>query len=155
VKEPKTRAGRRKIVLSEEGAAALRAQRAWQECHRIQSRLVFSSKTGKHAALSRLLDNWKATIRKAGLPESLRVHDLRHTCATLLLAAGVDPKTVAERLGHSSTQRLFETYAHVLPSMRQRAAAVLGGLLGGGSKPAVSEQPPFTEPSMGPAFLTR
>jgi integrase len=76
-------------------------------------------------------------LRLAGLPE-VRFHDLRHTCATLLLAAGVDVKTVAERLGHANIQITLTTYAHVLPSMRQRAAAVLGGLLGG-SKVAVEE----------------
>lgn len=60
---------------------------------------------------------------------TLRLYDLRHTCATLLLAAGENPKVVAERLGHASISMTLDTYSHVLPDMQDRAAAKLEGML--------------------------
>ncbi|HEY5247354.1 MAG TPA: tyrosine-type recombinase/integrase, partial [Dermatophilaceae bacterium] len=51
-----------------------------------------------------------------------RLHDLRHTHATMLLRAGVDPKVVSERLGHSSISMTLDTYSHVMPGMQQEAA---------------------------------
>lgn len=58
-----------------------------------------------------------------------RVYDLRHTCATLLLAAGENVKVVSERLGHASVQLTLDHYAHVLPGMQARATETLGALL--------------------------
>ncbi len=57
-----------------------------------------------------------------------RVYDLRHTCATLLLAAGENVKVVSERLGHASVQLTLDHYAHVLPGMQARATETLGGI---------------------------
>jgi integrase len=57
--------------------------------------------------------------------------DSRYTCATLMLSNGVPPKIVQERLGHSKVAMIMEVYAHVLPTMRADAAAMLGGLLHG------------------------
>jgi integrase len=65
-----------------------------------------------------------------GLPKEFRFCDLRHTCATLLLAANVNPKIVAERLGHASVTLTLDTYSHVLPTM-QRAADQLEQMLFG------------------------
>jgi integrase len=139
VKEPKTKASRRKIVLSEESAQALEAHRDRQRAKGLQTKVVFAAANGGYTFRHNLIKYaFRPALKKAGLPVSVRFHDLRHTCATFLLASGqVDPKTVAERLGHSSTQRLFDTYAHVLPSMRPKAAQVMGSLLGG-SKVAVN-----------------
>ncbi len=61
----------------------------------------------------------------------LRPYDLRHTCATLLLAGGEHPKVVAERLGHSSTVMTMDVYSHVLPDMQEAAADKLERLLFG------------------------
>lgn len=58
---------------------------------------------------------------QAGLPE-IRFHDLRHTCATLLLAKNVNPKVVSEMLGHASIAITLGTYSHVLPTMQESAA---------------------------------
>lgn len=63
-------------------------------------------------------------------PHAIRMHDLRHTHATLLLLAGVQPKVVQERLGHSSITITMETYSHVLPSMQRSAVDRLDALLG-------------------------
>ena len=69
----------------------------------------------------------------AGLPR-IRLHDCRHTFATLALQAGVHPKVVSDRLGHSSTTVTLDTYSHVLPALQEEAAAVVASLFmpGGG-----------------------
>jgi len=64
----------------------------------------------------------------AGVPR-IRLHDLCHTAAPLALGAGVHPKVVSERLGHSSIAITLDTYSHVLPSMQEDAAAKLGSIL--------------------------
>ena len=60
----------------------------------------------------------------------IRFHDLRHTCATLLLSKGVHPKVVQELLGHSSIEITLDTYSHVLPSMSNGVASAMDALLG-------------------------
>jgi integrase len=67
-------------------------------------------------------------VRRVGVPQ-IRLHDLRHTHATLLLRAGVNPKVVSERLGHSSVAFTLDTYAHVVPGMQPEAAARFGDLI--------------------------
>ena len=66
----------------------------------------------------------------------LRFHDLRHTCATLLLRANVHPKVVQERLGHVSIRLTMDTYSHLLPGMQTEAAAILGYVIAGVSPTA-------------------
>jgi integrase len=61
----------------------------------------------------------------------IRLHDLRHSHATLLLAAGQPLKVVSERLGHSKTSITLDTYAHVLPDMQDQAVDALGAILFG------------------------
>ncbi len=58
----------------------------------------------------------------------MRLYDLRHTHATLLLAEGVHPKVAAERLGHATTRLTLDTYSHVLPGMQEVAAAVINSV---------------------------
>lgn len=60
----------------------------------------------------------------------IRFHDLRHTCATAMIAKGVDGKTVQTRLGHSSIQTTMNIYAHCLPSMNKDAGDKLDVLFG-------------------------
>jgi integrase len=67
-------------------------------------------------------------LQPAKLPET-RFHDLRHTSATLLLSAGIHPKVVQERLGHSQISITLDTYSHVLPSMQREAAEKMDGLM--------------------------
>ena len=69
-------------------------------------------------------------LDRAQLPV-MRLYDLRHSSATLLLAAGVNAKVVSERLGHSTVRLTLDTYSHVLPSMRAEAADILGKLITG------------------------
>jgi integrase len=69
-------------------------------------------------------------LDRAALPD-VRFHDLRHTCATLLLIARVNPKVVSEMLGHASISLTLDIYSHVIPDMQQDAAATMTGLLEG------------------------
>ena len=64
---------------------------------------------------------FKPLLKRAGLPQ-IRFHDLRHTCATILLSKNVNPKVVSEMLGHSSIAITLDTYSHVLPTMQESAA---------------------------------
>jgi integrase len=67
-------------------------------------------------------------LTAAGLP-AIRVHDLRHTAATLLLAQGVDPRTIMETLGHSQISLTLNTYSHVLPALQAEAARKMNAIL--------------------------
>jgi integrase len=68
-------------------------------------------------------------LKLAGLPETTRFHDLRHSCATLLIAQGVHPRVVMEILGHSNIATTMNTYAHVLPKVSRDAADKIDALL--------------------------
>ena len=69
-------------------------------------------------------------VRDAGLPQ-IRLHDLRHTHATLALQAGVHPKVVQERLGHATVAITLDTYSHAIPALEHDAAAKIAALLHG------------------------
>jgi len=75
-----------------------------------------------------IVKSFKAISKEAGLPR-IRFHDLRHTSATLLLTAGVHPKVVQERLGHSTISMTLDLYSHVMPSMQEDAAEKLNRIL--------------------------
>jgi integrase len=67
------------------------------------------------------------------MPPVIRLHDLRHTHATLYLRAGVHPKIVSERLGHANISITMDVYSHALPTMQREAAAQVAALIYGGS----------------------
>jgi integrase len=73
--------------------------------------------------------HFKKVLKEAGLAE-MRLYDLRHSAATLLLAADEHPKVVQERLGHANITLTLDTYSHVQPTMQQRAAERIDELLG-------------------------
>ena len=98
---------------------------AWQH-----NGLVFSSKSGslldpKH--VNRILDS---LAEEAGV-RRIRFHDLRHTCATLLLGQGVAPRTVMEVLGHSQMSITTDLYGHVMPTTLRDAADAMDAAFGG------------------------
>ena len=68
--------------------------------------------------------SFKPLLERVGLPP-IRFHDLRHTCATLLLSRGVNPKIVQELLGHANISVTLDIYSHVLPDMQEEAAAAM------------------------------
>jgi len=92
--------------------------------------LVFTTSHGERVRQSTLQRQFLKMQGEAGLPH-MRVHDLRHTAATLLLAAGVHVKVVAEMLGHSTVKMTLDTYGHAVPGLTEAAANRLGELLTG------------------------
>jgi integrase len=124
VSEPKTKRSRRRIGLSCGAHAALRDHRKRQLEERMRRGelwedrdLVFPSSVGTHMSQRNLTRAFKAAAARAGLPETVRLYDLRHTCATLLLSRNVHPKYVQELLGHASIALTLDTYSHVVPGM--------------------------------------
>jgi integrase len=131
LKEPKSRASRRTVILGERAAEALEVHRSRQRAEGPDTKIIFADTEGGYLRRSNVArGSFKPILQHAGLnPEDFRFHDLRHTSATMLLMAGVDARTVAERLGHSDASTLLRTYAHVLPAMRGRAVSVMDGIL--------------------------
>jgi integrase len=92
--------------------------------------LIFATRTGTSFNAELLVKRYfKPLLEKAGLPE-IRFHDLRHTCATLLLGRGVHPNLVQELLGHATIAMTLNTYSHYLPPMGDQAAGAMGEALG-------------------------
>lgn len=109
----------------------LRAHRAHQAAERLSwgadyadSGLVVTAEDGRPMHPETLSGLFVRQARRAGLPP-IRLHDLRHSVASILLARGVHPKVVSELLGHATIALTLDTYSHVIPSLRQEAAAVV------------------------------
>jgi integrase len=130
--QPKTARSRRSVGLTEQGVSALRVHlsRQIREMEEMGSLyqpggLVFANEIGGIINPSNLRNrSLKPLLQRAGLPK-IRFHDLRHTCATLLLSKNINPKIVSEMLGHSSIAITLDTYSHVLPNMQQSAVQAL------------------------------
>lgn len=87
--------------------------------------LVFATTVGTPVDAQNLVNrSFKPLLKGAGLP-NIRFHDLRHTCATLMLSQGVNPKVAQERLGHTDIAVTMNTYSHVLSDMQEEAAAAI------------------------------
>jgi integrase len=130
---PKTKSSRRRVSLTRGAVDALRAHLArqleeidragslWQE-----NGLAFASEIGEPLDRRDLTSRrFKPLLKRAKLSEKTRFHDLRHTCATLLLTKNVNPKIVSEMLGHATIAITLDTYSHVLPNMQDSAARAL------------------------------
>jgi len=133
----KTRQSRRTIALPRVIAAQLRAHKVCQNEERLLARerwqdwsLVFPSTIGTPLEPSNLTKRYKALLAGAGLP-AIRFHDLRHSCASLLIAQGISPRVVMETLGHSQIGLTMNTYAHISPEVQQQAAAAMDALFPG------------------------
>jgi len=133
--EPKSESGRR--VISIGGATLKKLQEHYnsqlKEIIQVGEKwknldLIFCTPFGTPLEPSNVLKSLKKCLREAGLPD-IRFHDLRHTAATLMLLAGINPKVVQERLGHSDISLTLNTYSHVLPSLQEEAAAIMDDLL--------------------------
>lgn len=139
---PKTNRSVRKIALPERCVSALRAHQTlqreersdagskWDPLPHQPNGLVFTTTTGRPTdprSLNRMLT---ALCRNAKV-RRVRVHDLRHTCASLLLAQGVDARTIMETLGHSTITMTLDTYAHVMETTLTAAADQMNDALGG------------------------
>lgn len=137
--EPKTPRSRRNIPLPASMLRALISHKRQQAETRLKAGaeyqnndLVFATGDGTPLLLRNIIRrHFRPILKRAGLPETLRLYDLRHTCATLMLSAGVHPKVASERLGHSSVTLTMDVYSHVLPSMQQDATEKLESILFG------------------------
>ncbi len=134
--EPKTKSSRRTLPLPVSLVKEIRTHRRKQNEERLKlgaawqnHNLVFPSEVGTPSTHSNITQVYKRVLRNADLRTSLRLYDLRHSHATLLLKAGVHAKIVSERLGHSSIALTLDIYSHVLPSMQAEAAAHLETML--------------------------
>ena len=126
---PKTAKSRRSITLPQTAVKALKNHRERQlEEEAAATRLVFASETGEPLDRYHVSRKFKALLKRANLPQ-VRFHDLRHTCATLLLSKNVNPKIVSEMLGHSTIAITLDTYSHVLPNMGNAAAGAIDDAL--------------------------
>jgi integrase len=81
---------------------------------------VFTSAEGKPLRRNFYRRHFVKAVREAGLPQGFRFHDLRHTCAALLIGQGAHPKEIQERLGHSTIRLTFDRYGHLFPSLDDR-----------------------------------
>src|SRR5690606_30913897 len=131
---PKSEHSRRTIPLTEDAVAVLRRHRVAQAEQRLQlgplyqdHGLVFARMDGQPLTPSQVSHHFAVLLRRAGLPR-VRLHDLRHTHATMLLAAGVHPRVAAARLG-DTVEVTMNTYSHVLPSMQEEVARKLAAIL--------------------------
>jgi integrase len=133
--EPKSAKSRRKIVLTNTAVDALRSHRQRQLAERLRSSawedndLVFPNGVGKPWEVGNLkVRNFWPLLDKAHLPH-IRIHDIRHTAATMLLLQGIHPKVVSEMIGHSTISITLDLYSHVLPDMQKEAADAMDRLL--------------------------
>ncbi len=157
LREPKTARGKRSIPLPPQTVEALQDWKRAQAEERMEAGsvwkgegnpadgFVFTTLTGEPLDISNVAKRDLVGVAKAaGLAEEIppkpprkkptyksrvTLYDLRHTCATLMLAAGVNPKVASERLGHASVVITLDTYSHVLPTMQQDATEKLGNAL--------------------------
>jgi integrase len=140
-RQPKTEKSRRLIALTPSTAALLQEYRDSQNILReslgyaklTETDLVFCQYDGKPFLPNTVTHNWIKLVRRAGL-SGIRLHDARHTHATLMLKQGIHPKIVQERLGHSSIQITLDTYSHVAPGLQQAAANGFDDLVIGNHK---------------------
>lgn len=161
LRPPKTKRGTRTIPIppamvntlsawkKSQAEERMKAGPAWVKNKKADG-LVFTTATGEPLERRNLANrDFMKVLRAAGLVETIepkrkgektrykglvRLYDLRHTCATLMLAAGVNPKVASERLGHASVVITLDTYSHVLPTMQADATEKIAGVLYGGAK---------------------
>ena len=127
--QPKSAKSRRTIALSPSAILMLQENKEKQEVTRAKlgvplkdDDLVFSTLEGKPLRPNTVSRAWTMLAARAGV-KVIRLHDARHTHASLMLKQGVHPKIVQERLGHASIQITLDTYSHVAPGLQEAAAA--------------------------------
>lgn len=136
--EPKTARSRRTVVFPASTIQALQEHRRRQVAERLQvgsiwenGDLVFCNEIGQPLnASSTVTGAFQRALVRAGLPR-IRIHDMRHTAATLLLSQGCHPKYVQDLLGHSTITLTLDTYSHVVPALHGEAADKMERLFAG------------------------
>ncbi len=125
---PKTAKGRRVVSVAPEAIEALRKHRLRQDAMRVRlgddyhdDDLIFATHTGTPLDHHNVVRAFKELVRRAGLPATTRLYDLRHAHATALFAAGVHPKAASERLGHAAISLTLDTYTHAIAGLDAEA----------------------------------
>ena len=131
--EPKSVESKRPVDLTPTTMEALRKHRSWQAEEKLQAGqeyndkdLIFCQGDGRPLDPDNLVKRvFKTTLKKAGLRTCLRFHDLRHTCASLLIAQGESPKYIQRQMRHASITTTLNVYGHLMPEVHQRAGKKL------------------------------
>jgi integrase len=152
----KTARSQRFVYLDAETVAVLRHHRHRQRHERIVAGptwnvhhdLVFCDPVGEPFHPDHLTREFSRAAASAAVPR-IRLHDLRHTYATLALKAGMHPKVVSERLGHATVGITLDLYSHVTPPIARDAAEIVANVIFGAAKPA---SPPTTSSRQGQTF---
>jgi integrase len=142
---PKTRSGRRVVAIDSVTVEALRQHRLRQSEERLalglgrapEDGLVFCHEDGSPLHPNAVSQMFKRLVRSSGV-RRIRFHDLRHSWASLALAAGVHVKVVQEQLGHSTSAITLDVYSHSIPAMRDDAAARVAERVRAASEPSVT-----------------
>ena len=129
IRAPKSAKGRRSIPLPASATIVLRRHKDGQAAERLPlgghapspDDFVFAQSDGTPWLPDTVSAGWRKLARKSGFV-GIRLHDARHTHATLMLKAGIHPKIVQERLGHASIQITLDTYSHVVPGLQKAVA---------------------------------
>ena len=137
-KDPKTSSGDRMVYLSKEMCRLLKAWRKECEWDRAQTAnekvseddYLFRQPNGKPMCPSTFTYRFKLILKANNLPLDLSVHSLRHTNASLLIAQGVDVRTVASLLGHAQASTTLDIYAHAFDKNKRKAQEKLGKAIG-------------------------
>jgi Site-specific recombinase XerD len=135
VGETKTKRGKRSVTLPAETMVVLQPHRRTQAAAMLKggasykrNDYIFADDEGEHLSPPNVARQWKTLVKRSKLP-AIRLYDTRHTHATILLRACVNPKVVADRLGHASVVITLDTYSHVLPDTQEEVAVKLDTLL--------------------------
>jgi len=133
--QPKSAKSRRTVALSPAAILVLTEHKAQQaaryavvETKLEDADLVFSTIKGQPLRSNTVSRAWTMLAERVGV-KAIRMHDARHTHASLMLRQGVHPKIVQERLGHASIQITLDTYSHVAPGLQEAAAAQFDNLI--------------------------
>lgn len=132
---PKTEKSRRTLVMPSMIVERLHehekrqvAEKLWAGSKWQESGLVFANRVGQPTQARRVIEQFHDALAHSGL-RRVRFHDLRHSCATLLLVQGVSPRVVMEVLGHSEIALTMNAYSHVVPELQQEAAQRMQAIL--------------------------
>lgn len=136
LRHPKTAGSRRTLEIPQVTVDALRAHAVRQRQQRLmadtswkEQKLIFTTRVGTPVDTTNVLHDFQKILASAGLPK-MRFYDLRHTHASLLIAEGVHPKKIAERLGHASIKLTMDLYGHLFEGSDQESAERMQKIFG-------------------------
>ena len=136
VGDTKTAAGVRRVRLSPETIEALRAHRPQWAARKLkageawgESDLITCTDAGEPITPNHADAAWRTLRRMAGIPATVRLHDLRHTHASFLIQSGENPKVIQERLGHKRVSTTLDIYGHLMADMQDTAAGAMGRMI--------------------------